>query len=440
MRRVLILGAAATLAAAAPASAAFTGAAANAGSGATAAATFAPKPATPPTITGTPVEGATLTGHVGNWSREPAGFELQWLRCAASCEAIEGATAATYVPRAGDAGTRLRFRVTARNAGGSRDAESEPTAPIQTLPAPRATVPPAVTGTPRSGAALTATTGTWEHADAIAIAWERCRADACTAIEEATTAQYVATSADVGATLRARVTATNRTGSATALSTPTSLVAGRYDETIRADRPTWWWRFDDPAGATVAREEIAGAHGSYVGGTTQPGAVGRSAYVGGSSHVAFGDVADLDGNRPFTIELLLMPHGYGQWRPILSKLIGTSSGREGWSMYLTPTGDLLCERRHAKSADVAVAPALQTYAWSHVACVYDGSSLRVHVNGVQRAGATAGLPIGNTSIGLTAGLDDLGQRFTGLLDELAIWSGAALTAEQLRRHHDSRGT
>jgi iron transport multicopper oxidase len=89
----------------------------------------------PPTITGTPQQGQTLTEHHGSWTNEPTGYKYQWQQCDAlggGCLPIAGAGAQTYVPVPGDVGHTLAVQETASNAGGAgRPASSAPTAVVQ---------------------------------------------------------------------------------------------------------------------------------------------------------------------------------------------------------------------------------------------------------------------------------------------------------------------
>jgi hypothetical protein len=88
----------------------------------------------PPTISGTPIVGQTLTASPGTWTgRTPMTFSIQWQRCdkvGGSCAAIVGATGATYVLTDADLDHTLRIVVTARNSVGSASRTSVPTAVI----------------------------------------------------------------------------------------------------------------------------------------------------------------------------------------------------------------------------------------------------------------------------------------------------------------------
>jgi subtilisin-like proprotein convertase family protein len=108
-----------------------------------------------PSITGTPRNGRVLTALNGSWAGSPSSFAYQWLRCAASCTAIIGATASSYTLRTVDVGKRIVVRVTASNSGGSTAAQSAPTAVVSPKPGACTNV---LTGTSR-GEILNGTRG-----------------------------------------------------------------------------------------------------------------------------------------------------------------------------------------------------------------------------------------------------------------------------------------
>jgi hypothetical protein len=131
------------------------------------------------------------------------------------------------VLRGDDIGRTVRFRVRARNASGSDAASSNPTSVIRAAAPPANTTPPTISGTPAEGATLTGTNGSWTHGPtAYAFVWYRCdrNGNGCASIGGARSSSYRLTSADVGATLRLRVTAANSEGSSSSTSVPTAVI------------------------------------------------------------------------------------------------------------------------------------------------------------------------------------------------------------------------
>ncbi len=178
--------------------------------------------------------GTTLTAQAGTWGGAvPMAFEYQWVSCDAAlagCEPIAGATAPAYPLPAADAGKRIAVLVTATNVVDATTALADATAPVLPPPPSIATAP-AVTAASavREGTKLTASSGTWNGAKPMntETAWLRCNADGngCDVVPGANTASYTLTASDVGRRMRASVTATNVTGSASAQSPPTAVVA-----------------------------------------------------------------------------------------------------------------------------------------------------------------------------------------------------------------------
>jgi hypothetical protein len=210
------------------------------------AAPAAPRNVREPLLTGTPIEGQTLTTSLGDWAgAQPITYAYQWVRCGAdggradgsNCAVIPGATTLKYVLAAGDIGKRIRSRIIARNAGGQQTAASNATAAVTPLASgpPRDMREPAIAGGTVQGQTLTATSGTWAGAKPITFSyqWVRCGADGgrpdgsnCPAIPGATTTKYTLAAADVGNRLRVRVTGRNASGVQTVASNATARIAG----------------------------------------------------------------------------------------------------------------------------------------------------------------------------------------------------------------------
>lgn len=86
----------------------------------------------PPSLTGRPQVGATLTADRGTWTGATS-YAYQWERCdwqGAGCQDIAGATALTYLVSSADVGGTLVFAVTASNLNGSTLLESDPSSVI----------------------------------------------------------------------------------------------------------------------------------------------------------------------------------------------------------------------------------------------------------------------------------------------------------------------
>lgn len=199
------------------------------------ATAVAPVNVTPPAISGTPQVGQTLTASNGTWTTSsPANYAYQWLRCNGggnSCANVANGTQQTYTLVGADAGKTMRVRVTATNADGSAAAESAQTATVAAATAsaaPKNTSAPTISGTPKVGQELTANPGSWSsNPSSYAYQWQRCNVDVvlCSDVTGATGTTYGVRSGDLGYRLRVVVTARNAKGSATASSTPTTVVA-----------------------------------------------------------------------------------------------------------------------------------------------------------------------------------------------------------------------
>jgi hypothetical protein len=98
------------------------------------AAPQAPANTAPPTISGVPQLGQTLTANAGSWTGpQPITFTFEWLRCdqyGGSCANIAGGTNQTFLLTSADVGHALRVRVRAKNPFGSTSATTVPTAAV----------------------------------------------------------------------------------------------------------------------------------------------------------------------------------------------------------------------------------------------------------------------------------------------------------------------
>ncbi|MDF2692902.1 MAG: Autotransporter adhesin, partial [Labilithrix sp.] len=125
-----------------------------------------------------------------------------------------------------------------------------------------------------------------------------------------------------------------------------------------------------------------------------------------------------------------------------------TSPREEYGLFFNDTssggtnGGLTFERIVAGvsvSATVESA-AVQLGAWHHVVATYDGSTMRLYLDGEQRASAPSAASLGTKAlpfrIGAKSAMDESGS-LLGSMDEVAVYD-RALAADRIKAHFNAR--
>jgi hypothetical protein len=189
--------------------------------------------------------------------------------------------------------------------------------------------------------------------------------------------------------------------------------------------------FDEAAGSTTTDASGNGNVGSIAGAswvtTGRFGAALR--FNGTSSMVSVADAATLDLTNKMTLEAWVQPTAAGGWRTVIMKERPSSGlayslygdeNNTGPAGYMNISGD----------KSVTSTGALPLNTWSHVAFTYDGTTMRLYVNGVQvkskaqtgSASVSAGmLRIGGNSV--------WGEYFAGMIDEVRVYNRALSAAD-----------
>ena len=200
------------------------------------AATVTVLPAVPstsggPSISGSAIEGQTLSESHASWSGSPTSYSYQWQSCDGSgnnCSGIPGAADQSYTLTAGDVGSTIRVRETASNAAGSSD-PAVSAATVTVLPAvPSTSGGPSISGSAIEGQTLSESHASWSGSPtSYSYQWQSCDGSGnnCSGIPGAADQSYTLTAGDVGSTIRVRETASNAAGSSdSATSAQTSAV------------------------------------------------------------------------------------------------------------------------------------------------------------------------------------------------------------------------
>jgi Heparinase II/III-like protein/Concanavalin A-like lectin/glucanases superfamily/Heparinase II/III N-terminus/Bacterial Ig domain len=215
-----------------------------------------------------------------------------------------------------------------------------------------------------------------------------------------------------------------------------------YTSLVRADGATDLWSMDD--GTSTAVDALGSAAGKYVGAhsTVADGAlVGEddpaAAFDGKTSALAVSGAPDYAGTQPYTLELWVRPSTIdGTYRFLVAREETTTAGRQGTGIWLS-SGGLGFERwTNGVSATVHYTAGLPVGVWSYVTATYDGTTMRLYVNGSQVGSRESSAPLlaqdGPTEIG--AGAGGHADFFSGDIGEVALYSRAIIRSH-VSAHH-----
>jgi len=148
-------------------------------------------------------------------------------------------------------------------------------------------------------------------------------------------------------------------------------------------------------------------------------------FNGTSARVTVNDSNSLDLTTGMTLEAWLFPTAVGGWRDVIYKGMDDIYYLMGSSDNSTPAigGTFSPSALRGTSS-------LPLNAWTHLAGTYDGTTMRLYVNGVQVSSRAQTGPIQTSTAALTMGGDALyGQYFAGRIDEARIYNRALSAAE-----------
>ncbi|MBE2286008.1 MAG: putative Ig domain-containing protein, partial [Prosthecobacter sp.] len=199
-----------------------------------------------------------------------------------------------------------------------------------------------------------------------------------------------------------------------------------------------WW-----PGEGGAAEVLNGNTGALLNGTAfTTGLVGRAFSFDGTND--YMQVADQSVLRPtqITLEAWVRPSASAPSgdRIIIAKTDNPASPTNGYGLLQRSGGTTVrfwINRTStvASTSDVVDA-ALTVNAWNHVVATYDGTTLRLYVNGVQQASKAFTTPISQSSQPLVmGGSATTATSWSGLLDEPVIYNRAITVAEALARYN-----
>lgn len=216
-------------------------------------------------------------------------------------------------------------------------------------------------------------------------------------------------------------------------------VSETYRSAVLSDGPIAYWRLNAPPGTSVLTNEVPGGPSAVLaGGVTLgvEGAFGKdddtAAAFDGAGALTVEEDFEFAGNAPYTLEAWVRPTVASDHSRIIADQRSNNTGYR----LLLDDGELKCGRCTSTSkcndTTPSVPPPLGVFA--HVACTYDGTTVRLYVDGIQRAQASLPEPIVPSSDPFAIGAQhNTSEGFFGTIDEVAIYD-KALGSERIAAH------
>jgi hypothetical protein len=189
--------------------------------------------------------------------------------------------------------------------------------------------------------------------------------------------------------------------------------------------------FDETSGTQVADKSGAGNTASIVGPqrTASGKQGGALTYDGIDDYVTVPDAASLDLTTGMTLEAWVQPTAGGKdWRQAVLK---ETSGGLAYGLYAFDDSGLSAGFANV-SHEVGApgASGLPLNAWSHIATTYDGTALRLYVNGTLAGQRSLTGSMKTSSMPLKIGGNAVwGEFFKGQIDSVKVYNRALSAAE-----------
>jgi predicted ribosomally synthesized peptide with SipW-like signal peptide len=223
--------------------------------------------------------------------------------------------------------------------------------------------------------------------------------------------------------------ATNEVGATT---------SGYRDAVLNTSGLVSYWRLGESSDPTAA--DATGANsGSYQGGVTlgAGGALNEPdtavSFDGGSAYVDVPDAASLQPAQISVEAWVKAGSGLADYGTVAMKTTD-GSWTDGYGLYWAG-GSIWFFVNHW--SDSAVSTAINYDEWTHVVGTYDGSDLRLYVNGTEVASQPQPAGITHSGNQFLIGQGTGGYFWAGELDEVAVYN-VALTGAQVQDHYNAR--
>ena len=266
------------------------------------------------------------------------------------------------------------------------------------------------------------------------------QADASEAIVDAGFTVGAVTFANCTTVSAGRVISTTPTaGTAAAAGSAVAVVVSLGSEGLVAA-----FSFNETTGTTAADSSVVRRNGAIRGASHVAGKFGNAlSFDGVDDWVTITDTTNsaIDLTKGMTIEAWVMPTWLDAWETVVMKERGAGNlsyalyGHDGFPDpfgFDTPAG-YIRTTPVLETTDQAVrrTTPLPTNQWTHLATTYDGTTMRLYVNGVQVASKpqTGNIAVANGALRIGGNASFAGEFYDGLIDEVRIYNRARSAAQ-----------
>jgi hypothetical protein len=216
-----------------------------------------------------------------------------------------------------------------------------------------------------------------------------------------------------------------------------------YSQQVLADSPLAYWRLGEASGTSAADASGNNRTGTYLNTPSlgAPGALAGDAnsavsFNGSDEHVNVPYTAALNPSS-FTVEAWVYPTGgQGSFRSIVTSRDYAPGQAKGYVLYAAPDNRWQLWTGSG-GWNVVYGPAVVLNQWTHLVGTYDGSTLRLYVNGALVASSVVAYTQNTTRpLRIAAGRTESPAQYflPGRVDEVALY-GAALSAARVSAHY-----
>jgi hypothetical protein len=188
--------------------------------------------------------------------------------------------------------------------------------------------------------------------------------------------------------------------------------------------------FNENSGTTVVDASGLGNNGTTLNTTWATGKYGNAlSFNGTNSWVTANNAAALNLTNRMTLEAWVYPTTTNGWRTVIMREPNANYYLDSSNGSFTGAGPS-AGVNNGTFQDVYGSSSLPVNTWSHLAATWDGTTLRVYVNGTQVASkAISQTTVTTTSPLRIGGNSTWGEYFAGKIDEVRVYNRALSMSE-----------